>query len=114
MVKSHLIKHLLILSLGTLLPLTSVASPDFWIDVRGEQEYAEVHVTGAVHIPYEAIREQVSSLTVDKDAEIFLYCASGHRAAIAMNYLQSMGYTRVKNIGGLADAVKLEASLYAD
>lgn len=102
--------HLLILCLGVVLPLTTVASPDYWIDVRSEQEYAESHVKDAAHIPYEVIREQIGSLTTDKDAEIFLYCGSGHRAGIAMNYLQSIGYTRVKNIGGLDQALKLEAS----
>ena len=101
---------LLMLLIGATLPLAAAASPDFWIDVRSQQEYAESHVNGATHIPYEIIREQIGSLTTDKDAKIYLYCGSGHRAGIAMNYLQSIGYKRVVNVGGLEDALKLEAS----
>ena len=108
--KTHFIKQLLIVVLGILASLTSFASPDFWIDVRSRQEYDESHVPGAIRIPHDAIREQITTLTSDKDAEIYLYCGSGYRAGIAMNYLQSMGYTRVKNIGGLDSALKLEAS----
>ncbi len=108
--KIPFIKQLLIIALGILVPLASIAAPDFWIDVRSQQEYEESHVTGAVHIPYEVIKEQIATLTSDKDAEIYLYCGSGHRAGIALSYLQSVGYTRVKNVGGLADAIELEAS----
>ena len=108
--KTALIKPMLIFFLAVLAPLKSIASPDFWVDVRSEREYAESHVSGAVHIPYETIKAQIATLTRDKDAVIYLYCGSGHRAGIAMNDLESMGYTRVKNIGGLDDAVKLEES----
>jgi phage shock protein E len=92
--------------LAAQLSLTHAASPDFWIDVRSEQEYSAAHVDGAVHIPYEKIRERIGELTTDRDAEIYLYCGSGRRAAIAMNHLQSIGYSRVRNIGGLNEALE--------
>ena len=105
-----LLRQLFFIFLGMIVSQASFASPDFWIDVRSQQEYENAHVQGAIHIPYEVIRERIESLTRDKDAEIYVYCGSGKRAGIAMNYLQSMGYSRVKNIGGLADAIELEAS----
>ena len=108
--KIPLIKQLLVIAFGALVSQAVFSDPDFWIDVRSQQEYEKSHVNGAVNIPHEQIRERITALTKNKEAEIYLYCRSGQRAGIAMNYLQSMGYTRVKNIGGLANAIKIEAS----
>ncbi|MBL4869095.1 MAG: rhodanese-like domain-containing protein [Pseudomonadales bacterium] len=104
-------KQLLFIAFTVLVPLTAFASPDFWIDVRSDQEYAESHLPGAIHIPFDTVMEKVSVLTSDKNAEIYLYCRSGHRAGIALKSMQAMGYTNVKNIGGLTAALKLEASI---
>ena len=82
------------------------AAPDVWIDVRSPQEYAQGHLGGSVNIPHDQIREQIASLNLDKDADIYVYCKSGHRAGIALSYLQSMGYSNIKNVGGLDDAKK--------
>jgi phage shock protein E len=88
----------------------TLAAEVFWVDVRSPQEFAQSHVDSAVNIPHEQIREQISAVTNDPNAAIYLYCGSGYRASIAMNYLQSMGYTQVRNIGGLEDAIKLQAT----
>jgi len=39
-------------------------------------------------------------LPADKAAPIVVLCQSGHRGAIIMMYLQMMGYTNVRNLGG--------------
>ena len=103
------VKPWLLFFLGVLAAGNCFAQPDYWIDVRSAQEYEQSHLPGALNIPHESIREQIESVTKDKNSEIYLYCGSGHRAGVALGYLQSMGYTQAKNIGGLADAVKLEA-----
>ncbi|MEH6589103.1 MAG: rhodanese-like domain-containing protein [Halioglobus sp.] len=92
-----------------LVSFASLADEVFWVDVRSPQEFAQSHVVGAVNIPHEQIREQISTATDDKKAPIYLYCGSGYRSGIAMNYLQSMGYTQARNVGGLEDAIKLQA-----
>lgn len=92
-----------------LISIASLAGEVFWVDVRSPQEFAQSHVVGAINIPHEQIREQISTVTDDKKAPIYLYCGSGYRSGIAMNYLQSMGYTQARNVGGLEDAIKLQA-----
>ncbi|MEH6581239.1 MAG: rhodanese-like domain-containing protein [Halioglobus sp.] len=104
------IKQSLVLVLAMLVSQGVLAAPDFWIDVRSQQEYDQSHVSGAIRISHEEIKAQIEEVTQDKDSEIYLYCGSGYRSGIAMSYLQSMGYTRVKNVGGLSDALELEAS----
>ena len=38
-----------------------------------------------------------------KDAEILVYCQSGHRSADAASKLRTLGFTDVSDIGGIAD-----------
>ena len=102
--------RILALAITLGLSMATNASPDYWIDVRTEAEYAESHLENAVNIPHDVIREQIAALTTDKEAKIYLYCRSGGRAGIAMNHLQSMGYKNVRNVGGIADARKLNES----
>lgn len=104
------LKPLTLLVLSLCFALQAFAAPDYWVDVRTPQEFQQSHVMDANLIPYEEIKEKIATVTKDKHAEIYLYCASGHRAAIALEALTSMGYTKVKNIGGISDALKLEQS----
>jgi len=94
-----------------LMSAVTVASPDFWIDVRSSGEFKESHVSTAVNIPYTDITKHIASLTTNKNAEIYLYCGSGRRAGIAQKDLQALGYTNVTNIGGIGAALALEKTL---
>jgi rhodanese-related sulfurtransferase len=84
----------------------SVAMPEKYLlfDVRTLEEYEEGHLPGAVNIAYNAIRERIHVVAPDKSAQIYLYCHSGRRAAMAQQTLQEMGYNRVVNLGGLSSA----------
>jgi phage shock protein E len=68
------------------------------IDVREPFEFATGHVKGALNIPPTKLMKGASKLEgVAKDTEIIVYCRSGARSAVAMNMLQKLGYTNVKN-----------------
>jgi phage shock protein E len=108
--KSGIASKSLFVVIALLVSFASLADEVFWVDVRSPQEFSQSHVNSAVNIPHEQIREQISTVTDDRDATIYLYCGSGYRSGIAMNYLQSMGYTQAKNVGGLEDAIKLQAA----
>ncbi len=73
----------------------------FLIDVRGEQELIDNgYIEGQVNIPLKTLLENIDQLPVDKDAPVIVYCAIGHRGAMAMTTLRLLGYTNVSSIGG--------------
>ena len=71
------------------------------LDVRTPQEYQEEHIPESKNVPLQQLNNVVS---VAKNTEIplFVYCYSGTRSRQATGMLQHMGYTKVKNIGGIA------------
>ena len=73
------------------------------LDVRTEQEYAEGHIPGAILIPDYEISEKAESVLTDKDQLILVYCRSGRRSKHAAAQLEEMGYTRIREFGGILD-----------
>ena len=73
------------------------------LDVRTEQEYAEGHIPGAILIPDYEISEKAESVLTDKDQLILVYCRSGRRSKNAAEALEEMGYTRIREFGGILD-----------
>lgn len=73
------------------------------IDVRSEEEYQTGHIEGAVCIPNEVISDQIERLLSDKEQEILVYCRSGRRSSQAVDKLLDLGYTNVKDFGGIID-----------
>ena len=73
------------------------------LDVRTQEEYDEAHIDGAVLIPDYEIAEKAETILTDKDALILVYCRSGHRSKNAASELAALGYTNVKEFGGIID-----------
>ena len=73
------------------------------IDARTEAEYAEGHIEGAILIPEYEIKDRAEEIIKDKDTLILVYCRSGRRSKIAAEELALLGYTRVKEFGGIID-----------
>ncbi len=71
------------------------------LDVRREDEYACGHVHGSTNIPVDEI-ERILEVVPDKDTLIFVHCLAGGRSHNATKALAEMGYTNVRNIGGIA------------
>lgn len=71
------------------------------LDVRTPQEYREGHIPDSINVSLQAI-DKVTSVTENKDTALFVYCYSGARSRQATAMLQHMGYTNVRNIGGIA------------
>ena len=70
------------------------------LDVRTPQEYNEGHIPGSKNIPLASLA-QPGTVTFQKDTPLFVYCYSGGRSRQAADILKSMGYTNVKNLGGI-------------
>ena len=73
------------------------------LDVREQYEYDEGHIPGAILIPYGEIADRAEKELPDKDQLIFVYCRSGRRSKIAAEELVKLGYTNVKEFGGIID-----------
>lgn len=77
---------------------------DFYlIDARTEEEFAEGHIEGAILIPEYEVADRAEKELPDKDALILVYCRSGRRSKIASEELVNLGYTNVKEFGGIID-----------
>ncbi len=70
------------------------------LDVRRDDEFAEGHVTGAVHIPHDRLAARLAELGGAKDREIVVYCRSGRRAALALETLKNAGFQRLSHLRG--------------
>ena len=71
------------------------------LDVRTPQEYQEGHIPGSKNVPLQAL-EAGEAPAPSKDTPLFVYCYSGARSRQAAGILARIGYTDVKNIGGIA------------
>ena len=78
--------------------------PDYIIiDARTQEEFADGHIEGAIMIPEYEIANRAEQQLPDKDALILVYCRSGRRSKIASEELVKLGYTNVKEFGGIID-----------
>ena len=73
------------------------------IDARTQSEYDEGHIPGAILIPEYEIANKAGELLKDKNQLILVYCRSGRRSKIAAQALVDLGYTNVKEFGGIID-----------
>ena len=71
------------------------------LDVRTPQEYREGHIPGSVNLPLQAL-DNAEEIIENEDTPIYIYCQSGSRSRQAAALLGAMGYTNVRNIGGIA------------
>ena len=73
------------------------------IDARTEDEFAEGHIENAILIPEYEIANRAEKELPDKEQLILVYCRSGRRSKIASEELVKLGYTNVKEFGGIID-----------
>ena len=73
------------------------------LDVRTQEEYDQGHIPGAVVISHEEIAEKAEEVLTDKEQLILVYCRSGRRSKIAAEALVELGYTNIKEFGGIID-----------
>lgn len=71
------------------------------LDVRRPDEFKEGHIKNAINIPNETIGEDEIPELPDKDQLILVYCRSGNRSKQASQKLAKLGYTNIKEFGGI-------------
>lgn len=73
------------------------------LDVRTEEEYNDSHIPGAILIPDYEIEKRAGKELPDKEQLILVYCRSGRRSKLASQALAELGYSNIKEFGGIID-----------
>ena len=68
---------------------------------RTQEEFDEKHILNAICIPNETIGTEPPAELPDKEQLILVYCRSGNRSKQASEKLAAMGYTNIKEFGGI-------------
>ena len=73
------------------------------LDTRTQEEYDEGHIPGAIVISHDEILEKAENVLTDKNQLILVYCRSGRRSKLAADDLVKLGYTNIREFGGIID-----------
>lgn len=73
------------------------------LDVRTPEEFSQEHIKDAILIPDYEISEKAEKQLADKNQLILVYCRSGRRSKLACKELTKLGYTNIKEFGGIID-----------
>jgi len=68
------------------------------IDVRTNEEWAQGHLPGAVHLDRGYLELRIETLVADKQTPVVCYCGSGVRSLFAAGALRTLGYQRVHSL----------------
>ena len=71
------------------------------VDVREPDEFAVGHIPGAKLLPLGQVLSRAAEVLPDKNAVWLVYCRTGRRSADAVRKLESLGYTRLYDLGGI-------------
>jgi adenylyltransferase/sulfurtransferase len=74
------------------------------LDVREQNEYDYAHIDGAILLPLSELMTRYTELEPHRDKLIVAHCHHGTRSAQAIGFLQSNGFTKLKNLAGGIDA----------
>jgi len=70
-----------------------------FIDVREEWEYEDENL-GAINIPLGDLPDRLDEIEKYKNQEIIIHCRSGARSGNAKKFLESKGFSKVRNVLG--------------
>ena len=71
------------------------------LDVRMPFEYSAGHLPGSINIPFNQLKK-LETAVPEKNRAIFVYCMTGARSARAKKLLEVLGYTDVRDLGGMS------------
>ena len=70
----------------------------FFVDVRTNEEWDEMHVANSVLIPLDELPNRLSEIPRDRD--VVVVCRSGRRSKEAAGILQNAGYSNIVSMTG--------------
>ena len=72
------------------------ADPPLVLDVRDAHEFAEAHIPGSVHVPFEELHARSSELPTDRG--IAVVCSGGKRSGLGASVLMREGFNHVLHV----------------
>ncbi len=73
------------------------------LDVRTQEEFDELHIRDAILFPVLYIEFYVEQYFPNKELIYVIYCRSGVRSHNALKIMESLGYKKVYDLGGIID-----------
>jgi rhodanese-related sulfurtransferase len=70
------------------------------VDVREDNEWANGHIPGAVHMGRGIIERDIEAKVPETTTKMILYCGGGFRSALVGDNLQKMGSVNVESMDG--------------
>ncbi len=70
------------------------------LDVRTPEEYKSGRVPGSKNLPLQQIAD-IQKRIYNKTTPLYIYCHSGARSRQAVAAVRQMGYTNVRDMGGI-------------
>ena len=70
------------------------------IDVRTDEEIKISKINGSINIDFDSESFLDSLLTLNKNKKYFIYCRSGRRSTITVNYMRENGFLESYNVDG--------------
>jgi rhodanese-related sulfurtransferase len=70
------------------------------LDVRKDEDFAQGHIPGAVHIPLEQLKSRFAEIGQDRQRPIIICCNTGHRSLDAATILRRRDYQVIYNLDG--------------
>ncbi|HJU83431.1 MAG TPA: rhodanese-like domain-containing protein [Holophagaceae bacterium] len=67
------------------------------VDVRSQMEWEAGHAEGSLLLPLQELEERYDELP--RDRPLLMVCRSGARSQVAADFLRSLGYVEVHNLG---------------
>ena len=71
------------------------------LDVREPEEWEAGHAPGAVHLPLGQLPDRMTELA--RDTPVVVVCRSGHRSALATEWLTTAGFDAANLVGGMRE-----------
>ena len=84
--------------------LLSSATPPILIDVREKSERDEFNI-GGLHLPLGELMQRKNEIPID--CNLVVYCEKGIRSVIAIQRLESAGFSGLTNLSGGMSACKM-------
>ena len=71
------------------------------LDVRTRREFAHGHIAGAVNVPIQSLRAELSRLDLDDAKPVVTICKTAHRSPAATRVLLAQGFEAVQLARGM-------------